>query len=492
VFTASEPFFLFDEFRVPYARADGAEPDGAWATLTWTADGRSRAVWWPRAPRRHPGAREGAWRAGTVPLFGHVVPDLPPRTPARIPVVPVTGRDGRMVAAIRRGLDGSLLLPFDPGELALNLWSERYLRIGRGSRSGTGARRHAKRAYYALRPLLPRGTQVALRRRLARVQQRSAFPRWPSEPALHDLYDLLFGLLARVAGAPLPRIAAWPGGRSWCLVLTHDVETAAGHRDVGLLRERELRHGVRSAWNFVPLRYDVDDALVGALRADGFEVGVHGLYHDGRDLAPGAIERRLPQMRDYGARWGAAGFRSPALNRDWATMPTLGFAYDSSSPDTDPFGPDGGGCCSWLPFRNGDLVELPVTLAQDHTLFEILRRAEPGEWFAKTEAIRARGGMALLITHPDYMTDPGRLDAYERFIARFAPDASAWTALPRDVAAWWRRRAASTVVAAGDGWAIRGPAAPDGRIELVGSDGRAAPSPEAAARAPVSARNGAR
>jgi peptidoglycan/xylan/chitin deacetylase (PgdA/CDA1 family) len=333
---------------------------------------------------------------------------------------------------------------------------------------------------------MPRPVQIALRRRLAAVQQRSAFPRWPAEPALHDLYDLLFGLLAEVAGEPLPRIAAWPDGRSWALVLTHDVETAAGHGNVAPLRERELRHGVRSAWNFVPLRYAVDDALVADLLADGFEVGVHGLHHDGRDIAPQALERRLPQMRSYAARWHATGFRSPALNRDWATMPSLGFAHDSSFPDTDPFGPDGGGCCSWLPMLNDGMVELPVTLAQDHTLFEILRRAEPAEWFAKTEAVRARGGMALLITHPDYMFDASRLDAYERFIARFAPDASAWTALPRDVAAWWRRRAASAVARDGDGWAIAGPAAADGRVELVGADGRATAAP------PARARNGAR
>ena len=134
---------------------------------------------------------------------------------------------------------------------------------------------------------------------------------------------------------------------------------------------------------------------------------------------------------------------------------------------------------------NDGLVELPVTLAQDHTLFEILRRAEPAEWFAKTEAIRARGGMALLITHPDYMFEAEAAVVYERFIARFAPDASAWTALPRDVAAWWRRRAASTSSADGGGWAIAGPAARDGRVELVGADGRAT------AASPARATNGA-
>jgi len=37
VFEASEPFFLFDEFRVPYARTGGSAPGGGWGTLRWAA-----------------------------------------------------------------------------------------------------------------------------------------------------------------------------------------------------------------------------------------------------------------------------------------------------------------------------------------------------------------------------------------------------------------------------------------------------------------------
>jgi hypothetical protein len=55
-------------------------------------------------------------------------------------------------------------------------------------------------------------------------------------------------------------------------------------------------------------------------------------------------------------------------------MASLPFEYDSSYPDTDPFEPQPGGCCSWLPYFNGPLVELPITLPQDHTLFVIPRR----------------------------------------------------------------------------------------------------------------------
>ena len=84
------------------------------------------------------------------------------------------------------------------------------------------------RSYYRVRPLLTRGMQINLRRLFARYQARSRFSRWPIETALHDFFDLMFALLGEVAGRPIPRIAAWPSGFDWALVLTHDVEHAEG------------------------------------------------------------------------------------------------------------------------------------------------------------------------------------------------------------------------------------------------------------------------
>jgi hypothetical protein len=122
-------------------------------------------------------------------------------------------------------------------------------------------------------------------------------------------------------------------------------------------------------------------------------------------------------------------------------MPLLGFDYDSSYPDTDPYEPQAGGCCTTVPFFNGDLVELPITVPQDHTVFEILGHEDESLWVEKIEYLRARGRMALMLTHPDYLPAGGSaFRAYERVLARYAGDATAWKALPRDVAAWWRRR----------------------------------------------------
>jgi hypothetical protein len=149
-------------------------------------------------------------------------------------------------------------------------------------------------------------------------------------------------------------------------------------------------------------------------------------------------------------------------------MRSLSFDYDSSSPDMDPFEPQNGGCCTWLPFFNGELVELPITLPQDHTLFVILDHPNETVWVAKAEFLRARGGMAMIDTHPDYLIDERIFQAYARFLDRFADDPAAWHALPREVSAWWRRRAASRLEHDGSTWRIVGPAALEGRVAFAG------------------------
>ena len=329
---------------------------------------------------------------------------------------------------------GEIRLPFDPDEALLNLRREAYVR--------DGLRAAARRAYYRLRPLLPRTVQLAARRSFTRVQARATFPAWPVETAADDLTRLVVGLAEEAVGERLPTAPTWPHGRRWALVLTHDVETAAGLTAIEPLRRLEERYGYRSSWNLVPERYRTPDELAGELRAAGHELGVHGLRHDGRDLASRRLlERRLPGIRAAAERWGAVGFRAPATQRRWEWMPLLGFDYDSSYPDTDPYEPQAGGCCTSVPFFNGELVELPITVPQDHTVFEILGHEDESLWIEKIEFLRARGRMALMLTHPDYLPAGGpAFRAYERVLARYAGDATAWKALPRDVAAWWRRR----------------------------------------------------
>ena len=474
MFESSHPFTLFEDFRVPYRHSRLAPTLDAYGRLR-AAEAEGPFLLWPLADRpEFAGARVGAFAVDAIPLHGRVVPDELSEDCRRFlggtwrRGGPVVDASGVTVGSTWMRDDGSILLPFDPNAVIRCARSEGYQTLG-GHSLSSRAKTLSRRLYYRVRPTLPRPVQIRIRQAFTRIQARSRFPRWPVEPSLHDLYDRLFRLVAGIAGEPVPRIAAWPNDHSWALVLTHDVETELGYRSLGPMREIEEAAGCRSSWNFVPRRYAVEDSVVEELKKAGFEVGVHGLHHDGLDLdSLSLLRKRLPEMQQWATRWGAVGFRAPALHRTHEWMPLLGFDYDSSYPDTDPYEPKAGGCLSWLPFFNGSQVELPVTVPQDHTVFVILRQADERLWVEKARYLRERGGMVLVLTHPDYMLDESRLSAYSRFLDEFARDATGWRALPREVSAWWRRRAASSVERVDGNWRIVGPAADEGSVELVG------------------------
>ena len=100
----------------------------------------------------------------------------------------------------------------------------------------------------------------------------------------------------------------------------------------------------------------------------------------------------------------------------------------------------------------------------------ILGQTDETAWVEKMDQLRQAGGMALLITHPDYMLDEGRLGAYSRLLAHAAADDGVWRALPREVSAWWRRRAASSIELVDGEWKVVGPASEDADIRYVAPD----------------------
>jgi hypothetical protein len=464
---------LLDYFRVPYVddgrgqlQALGADAFGERVTI---AGQRGSLNWLRASDRTTANYTSGAYQLGTTPIFGRVIVDADSRPLLRTlgegweRLAAVSNSDGARVASVWSDREGNVFLPFDPDELIQNFLSERYRAFAQ-TRARSTFEAVANPLYYRVKGLVPAAVRLRLRRVYGGISP-PVFPRWPTEAALHDFYVFLFGLIQELAGDPLPMISLWPAGHSWSVVLTHDVERATGYAAMELLRSVERDAGYVSSWNFVPLRdYTVQPTVLDWLRSDGCEIGVHGLHHDGRDVHAAHLPKRLPRMRQFADEWGAVGFRSPSLLRDFDVMPTLGFDYDSSYPDTDPLQAQAGGCCSWLPFHNQDLVELPITLPQDHNLFELLGETDETLWREKATFLRARGGMALVLTHPDYMLERERRGAYGRLLAHFAADDSAWKALPREVSNWWRRRASSTLVRRNGAWAVEGPAAGDASV----------------------------
>jgi hypothetical protein len=479
MFESTAPFALFDYFRVPYNVAESRREDVP-GTARLVAREGAATLWWPtRGDLPSALDHRGSFVLNSTPLFGRVVAEAQMRA-----WLHRNGRswrkahllrtaEGKEVSAVWKRDDGSVFLPFDPAEVIENFWTERYQRL-LDSPARARASAFARRGYYRTRHLVPRDLQMSLRRSFSRLQAKAQFPRWPIEPALHDLYRFLFGLVADLAGRPIPLIAAWPKGHSWALVLTHDVEKRVGYANLGRLLQVELDAGYRSSWNFVPQRdYDVESDILEKLRDMGFEIGVHGLLHDGRDVSSAAmLRRRLPLIRLYADRWQATGFRSPATLRSAELMPRMGFDYDSSYSDTAPFEPQPGGCCTWLPYMLEDLVELPITLPQDHTIFELLGHRDETMWLQKARFLREHGGMALVLTHPDYLGNPHLLPSYQRLLEEFRSDSSAWKALPSDVSSWWRRRSQSRLEQVDGEWQVVGPVRGEAAVEF-------APAPDA-------------
>ncbi len=178
------------------------------------------------------------------------------------------------------------------------------------------------------------------------------------------------------------------------------------------------------------------------LRDRGFEVGCHGLKHDGKlfNTRKGFM-KRAEKINAYMEEYKMVGFRSPLTHRNPEWMQKLDIEYDSSFFDTDPFEPIPGGVMSIWPFFLGHFVELPYTLVQDYTLTAVLGERTPRIWMDKIKFIKDYHGMALLNTHPDYLVDMNNLRIYTEFLQALQNEKGYWHALARDVAAWWKIRA---------------------------------------------------
>lgn len=322
--------------------------------------------------------------------------------------------------------------------------------------------------YYTLKPLLPQALRFALRRKRAKFLRKASFASWP-------IYEL--------AGSPPQGWPGWPEGKQFAFVLTHDVEGKAGLNRCRQLADIEMEYGFRSSFNFIPDGgYETPASIIEWLRENGFEVGVHDFKHTGRLFESlKSFQRSASAINRFLKKWNAEGFRAGFMMHrlDWLHM--LNIQYDASTFDVDPFEaePDGvqtvfpfwvkkpdpmadvfrvSGTRSTVPVAPGsDLgikspaegyIELPYTLVQDFTLFLILKAVGIDIWRRKLHWLAEKGAMALLDTHPDYMTmsggEPNRfefpVERYREFLDHVRTEYAGryWHALPREVAMWSR------------------------------------------------------
>jgi hypothetical protein len=352
-------------------------------------------------------------------------------------------------------------LPFDPAQVVDNLRAERYqgTRGGLKDWPGFGLLR---RGYYTLRPLMPVSFRKHLQKLYFRGWQQIPFPQWPVDCTVDLLHEKLLTLALKARlGKPIPFIWFWPRGAPSCTIVTHDVETASGVRLCHDLMDLNDSFGIKTSFQLVPEeRYAIDDAFLDAIRSRGFEVNVHDLNHDGHLFRERAeFLRRAKLINHYVRRFGAAGFRSAVMYRNTDWYQAFDVMYDMSVPNVSHLDPQRGGCCTVMPFLIGNIVELPVTMTQDYTLFHILEHYSTNMWLEQSRRIRQRNGLLSVIVHPDYIDTGKTVQVYKELLAHFTELRSSgqtWIALPREVAAWWRLRNNLTMVRRGDSWSIEG------------------------------------
>jgi peptidoglycan/xylan/chitin deacetylase (PgdA/CDA1 family) len=312
-----------------------------------------------------------------------------------------------------------------------------------GSTGGTPAL--ALDLFYRTKRFIPRSVQLGLRRMLIRRQGLPRFPEWPFEAAGSELIRIAVADALLDHGAEMLRFPwFWPVGAMAAVTLTHDVESAEGLARAPAIAGWEEQRGLRSSFNVVSDWYPLDMKRLARLVDRGHEIGSHALHHDRSLFASRAsFERQLPLLRDAAERLGAVGFRSPATHRVVEWLAELPFSYDCTMPHSDPYEPIPGGTATLWPFFHGDVVELPYTAPQDHTLFNLLGHRDGALWREQLGRVIARNGLFQVLTHPDreYLGRSTIGSAYRELLDLIAHRDDVWCALPRDIADWWRRRA---------------------------------------------------
>ncbi len=296
-----------------------------------------------------------------------------------------------------------------------------------------------KKIFYLIKPIILRRVQLFLRRFLVKKQLKQYKDVWPILPGCQTKPENWNG---------------WPDGNDFAIVLTHDVELKDGHDKCRQLLEIEKKLGFKSSFYFVPERYEVERELREFIVGEGFEVGVHGLNHDGKLFRDKKIfSERAKGINQYLKDWSAVGFRAPAMHHNLEWIGKLDIEYDLSTFDTDPFEPQPDGVGTIFPFQvegkdgRPGYVEMPYTLVQDFTIFILMKEESPALWIEKLDWIAENGGMALVNVHPDYLNFENKKEM-EQFPVSYYSDflkfikenyeGKYWNALPKDVAAFYK------------------------------------------------------
>lgn len=237
----------------------------------------------------------------------------------------------------------------------------------------------------------------------------------------------ILGVLA-ARNAHEPGFPAWPvergldagysphgyEGRQAAVLITHDIDSRAELGDLEAVRSLERPLGLVSSFGFVPRVSWPGEDVAGGLAAEGCELYMHDIAHNGRLPFMDAV--RIGEQIDEvfaGSPWAREhmrAFRSGQLLASPALLDAVAgrFDIDMSIPDTERDGPYGGraGCGTVFPFRLRGLLEIPVSMPQEIYLRHVHGLSGAGAlgvWREKLAYIRSVGGVASLNLHPVWL-----------------------------------------------------------------------------------------
>lgn len=357
---------------------------------------------------------------------------------------------------------GTVSLPFDIDEVITSLSHEKYMGNGKSALTKS-AQKLIKHGYYAIRPVLPLGFRSYLQKFYLRDWQQLPFPQWPVDTTIDRLMKKLLAVSLSSSGqTSVPFIWFWPEGTKACAVMTHDVEQEEGRAFCSTLMDLNDELKIPASFQVVPeKRYTVTSEYLEAIKVRGFEVAVQDLNHDGRLFwEHESFRARAEKINQYGREWGATGFRAAILYRNPEWLNELDFQYDMSTPNVAHLDPQRGGCCTVMPYFIGDMVELPVTTSQDHSVFHILKDYSLDLWKRQIAVILKHNGLASFIIHPDYIIESRARAVYVGLLNelnRLRSDEDVWVTTPGEINRWWRNRDAMKIERRNNEWVIEGP-----------------------------------
>jgi peptidoglycan/xylan/chitin deacetylase (PgdA/CDA1 family) len=266
----------------------------------------------------------------------------------------------------------------------------------------------------------------AILAKLMRNKEEVKYPSWPNDCSVEVLKHL-------VNNTNL----VWKKNKKCAVVLTHDVDTKHGLKNIARFTKIEEEFGFTSTINIVSNYYKLDHKLLTNLKSKGFEIASHGYNHDNKlaYLTKKKIKARFNQAKYFFSKYDVKGFRSPSLlmSKNLNEVLPEFFEYCSSVPDTERFIPDAksSGACTLFPFvKNNGLIEVPLTVPMDSSL--IFLGYQPKEilniWIQKIEWIKKLGGVATIITHPEphFSANKEMLEIYRKLMVYLANDKNVW------------------------------------------------------------------